>query len=222
MAHENARILVVEDEDNLAMLIEYNLNKIGYVSEIADDGEKALDILKEKNFDLVVLDWMIPKISGIEVCRRIRGNSDFNKLPIIMLTALGDENDKIRLINQDVSNLINPILRKIVSTKEGTAGFANVAGFEVGGKTGTADQPADGEYSKKKINTFASVFPASDPKFALVVMLDEPKPNKEFVYNYRDGRQPYKGNWRNTAGWTTVWVTGQIIDKIGPILATKY
>ena len=84
MAHENARILVVEDEDNLAMLIEYNLNKIGYVSEIADDGEKALDILKEKNFDLVVLDWMIPKISGIEVCRRIRGNSDFNKLPIIL------------------------------------------------------------------------------------------------------------------------------------------
>lgn len=83
MAHENARILVVEDEDNLAMLIEYNLNKIGYVSEIADDGEKALDILKEKNFDLVVLDWMIPKISGIEVCRRIRGNSDFNKLPIL-------------------------------------------------------------------------------------------------------------------------------------------
>lgn len=133
-----------------------------------------------------------------------------------------DEYDKIRLINKDVSNLINPILRKIVSTEEGTAGFANVAGFEIGGKTGTADQPAGGDYSKKKINTFASVFPSSNPKFALVVMLDEPKPNKEFVYNYRDGRQPYKGNWRNTAGWTTVWVTGQIIDKIGPILATKY
>jgi len=132
------------------------------------------------------------------------------------------EKDKIRLINQDVSNLINPILRKIVSTKEGTAGFANVAGFEVGGKTGTAYQPAEKKKKKKKINTFASVFPASNPKFALVVMLDEPKPNKEFVYNYRDGRQPYKGNWRNTAGWTTVWVTGQIIDKIGPILATKY
>ena len=126
------------------------------------------------------------------------------------------------MINKDVSNLINPILRKIVSTEEGTAGFANVSGFEIGGKTGTADQPAGGDYSKKKINTFASVFPSSNPKFALVVMLDEPKPNKEFVYNYRDGRQPYKGNWRNTAGWTTVWVTGQIIDKIGPILATKY
>ena len=44
-------------------------------------------------------------------------------------------------------------------------------------------------------------------------MLDDPKPNKEFIYHYRDDRQPYKGNWRNTAGWTTVWVTGQIIDK---------
>ena len=53
-------------------------------------------------------------------------------------------------------------------------------------------------------------------------MLDEPKPNKEFVYHYRDGRNPYKGNWRNTAGWTTVWTAGQIIEKIGPILATKY
>ena len=71
-------------------------------------------------------------------------------------------------------------------------------------------------------NTFASVFPATKPKFVLVVMLDEPKANKEFVYHYRDGRTPYKGNWRNTAGWTTVWVAGQIIEKIGPILATKY
>ena len=85
-----------------------------------------------------------------------------------------------------------------------------------------ADIAAEGGYSKKKINTFASVFPISNPKFVLVVMLDEPKANKEFVYHYRDGRKPYKGNWRNTAGWTTVWVTGQIIEKIGPILATKY
>ena len=59
-------------------------------------------------------------------------------------------------------------------------------------------------------------------KFVLVVMLDEPKANKQFIYEYRDGRPSYKGNWRNTAGWTTVWITGQIIEKIGPILATKY
>ncbi len=127
-----------------------------------------------------------------------------------------------RILNDNLSETINPILRKIVSTKEGTAGFANVKGYEVGGKTGTADQPSEGGYSKKKINTFTSIFPTSDPKFVLAVMLDEPKANREFVYNYRDDRYPYKGNWRNTAGWTTVWVTGQIIDKIGPILATKY
>ena len=127
-----------------------------------------------------------------------------------------------KILNENLSKKINPILRKIVSTKEGTAGFADVKGYEIGGKTGTADQPSQGGYSKKKVNTFASVFPTSDPKFVLVVMLDEPKVNKEFVYHYRDGRNPYKGNWRNTAGWTTVWVTGKIIDKIGPILATKY
>ena len=121
-----------------------------------------------------------------------------------------------------MSQKINPILRKIVSTEEGTAGFANVYGYQIGGKTGTADQPSEGGYSKKKINTFASIFPTSKPKFVLVVMLDEPKPNKDFVYEYRDGRLPYKGNWRNTAGWTTVWVAGKIIEKIGPILATKY
>jgi len=127
-----------------------------------------------------------------------------------------------RILNKEVSKKINPILRKIVSTEEGTAGFANVKGYEIGGKTGTADIAAIGGYSKKKINTFASVFPTSKPKFVLVVMLDEPKANKEFIYSYRDGRAPYKGNWRNTAGWTTVWITGKIIEKIGPILATKY
>ncbi len=127
-----------------------------------------------------------------------------------------------RILSENISETINPILRKIVSTKEGTAGFANVKGYEIGGKTGTADQPSKGGYSKKKVNTFASVFPTSNPKFVLAVMLDEPKANREFVYHYRDDRYPYKGNWRNTAGWTTVWVTGQIMDKIGPILATKY
>ncbi len=127
-----------------------------------------------------------------------------------------------RILKENLSETINPILRKIVSTNEGTAGFADVKGYEIGGKTGTADQPSKGGYSKKKVNTFASVFPTSDPKFVLTVMLDEPKANREFVYHYRDDRYPYKGNWRNTAGWTTVWVTGQIMDKIGPILATKY
>ena len=150
----------------------------------------------------------------------IISNGGFEVNPKLIQNEINTE--KKRILDENLSIKINPILRKIVSTKEGTAGFANVEGYQIGGKTGTADQPTKGGYSKKKVNTFASIFPTSNPKFVLVLMLDEPKPNKEFIYHYRDGRNPYKGNWRNTAGWTTVWTAGQIIEKIGPILATKY
>ncbi len=130
---------------------------------------------------------------------------------------------KVKIFKKDVSNKILPILRKIVTTKEGTASLANVNGYEIGGKTGTAQKSTIGGYSKKKINTFVSVFPTSKPKFVLAVMLDEPKTNQDYIYNYRDGSNiKYKGTPFNTSGWTTVEVTGQIVEKIGPILATKY
>ena len=132
-------------------------------------------------------------------------------------------NDKKKILDDDVSKKILPILRKIVTTKEGTASLANVSGYEIGGKTGTAQKSIAGNYSKKKINTFVSIFPTSNPKFVLAVMLDEPKTNKDYIYHYRDGSNiKYKGTPFNTAGWTTVEVTGQIIENIGPILATKY
>ena len=128
-----------------------------------------------------------------------------------------------RILDQKVSEKILPILRKIVSTKDGTASLANVPGYEIGGKTGTAQKSISGIYTKKKINSFISVFPTSKPKFVLAVMLDEPKLNEDYVYNYRDGSNiKYKGTPYNTSGWTTVEATGQIIEKIGPILATKY
>ena len=130
---------------------------------------------------------------------------------------------KKRILSKNVSKEILPILRKIVSTKEGTASLANVDGYELGGKTGTAQKSITGGYSKKKINTFVSVFPTSKPKYVFAVMLDEPKTNKEYVYHYRDGSNiKYKGTPFNTAGWTSVEVAGQIVEKIGPILATKY
>ena len=130
---------------------------------------------------------------------------------------------KNRVLKKDISKKINPILRKIVSTKDGTANFANINGYEIGGKTGTAQKSINGIYSKEKINTFAAIFPASKPKFVLIVLMDEPKANKEYVYYFKDGSGwKYKGNWRNTAGWTSVEVAGKIIEKIGPILATKY
>ena len=114
-------------------------------------------------------------------------------------------------------------MRKIVSTKEGTANFANITGYQVGGKTGTAQKSINGVYSKKKINTFASIFPTSKPKYVLIVLLDEPKTNKEYVYYYKDGSGwKQTGTPYNTAGWTSVEIAGKIIEKIGPILATKY
>ena len=149
-------------------------------------------------------------------------NGGYNIKPTLIKKNLKKNNTKKRILNEEVSNKINPILRKVVSTDEGTAHFADVEGYQVGGKTGTADKARYGGYSKDKINTFVSIFPISKPKYVLLVLLDEPKPSKEYVYHYRDGRTPYKGNWRNTAGWTSVEITGKIIEKIGPILATKY
>ena len=89
-------ILLVEDEDALATLIQYNLDKEGYDVILAGDGEEALVMIDEKLPDLVVLDWMLPKVSGIEVCRRLRQRQETRNLPIIMLTARGEESDRIR------------------------------------------------------------------------------------------------------------------------------
>ena len=128
-----------------------------------------------------------------------------------------------KIISEDVSKKVNLALRKIVINKEGTANFANIEGYEIAGKTGTAQKSVAGTYSRKKINTFASIFPASDPRYVLIVMLDEPKPNEDYIYEYKDGSGwKIKGTQFNTAGWTAVEVAGKIIEKIGPILATKY
>ncbi len=152
----------------------------------------------------------------------IISNGGFDIKPTLISKKDIKKIEKKRLLKEGVSKKINKVLRKIVSTKEGTAEFANVYGYEIGGKTGTAQKSINGVYSNKKVNTFAAIFPTSEPKYVLIVLLDEPKPNKEYIYHYRDERLPYKGNQRNTAGWTSVEIAGKIIEKIGPILATKY
>ncbi|CAN1552745.1 OmpR Response regulators consisting of a CheY-like receiver domain and a winged-helix DNA-binding domain [Caulobacteraceae bacterium] len=89
-------VLVVEDEDALATLLQYNLEKEGYRVIQAGDGEEALILVQEELPDLVVLDWMLPKVSGIEVCRRLRQRPESRNLPILMLTARGEESDRVR------------------------------------------------------------------------------------------------------------------------------
>ncbi len=128
-----------------------------------------------------------------------------------------------RILKKGVSNQVNLALRKVVTTAEGTAEFANVPGYEVGGKTGTAQKVLQtGGYSKKKVNTFAAVFPISKPKYVLITLLDETQISSDYVYNYRNKKGSFKGTPFNTAGWTTVEIAGKIIENIGPILATKY
>ncbi|MDO9338437.1 MAG: phosphate regulon transcriptional regulatory protein PhoB [Caulobacteraceae bacterium] len=89
-------IIVAEDEDALATLLQYNLEKEGYRVLIAGDGEEAMIVIDEAKPDLLLLDWMLPKISGIEVCRRVRQKQETRNLPILMLTARGEESDRIR------------------------------------------------------------------------------------------------------------------------------
>ena len=152
----------------------------------------------------------------------IISNGGFAVEPSLIKNELNDYRQKKRIIKAGISEKINPILRKIVTTKEGTAGLVNIEGYEVGGKTGTAQKTIVGGYSKAKVNTFAGIFPTSKPKYVLIVLLDEPKTSSDYVYEYKNKKGSYTGTPFNTAGWTSVEVAGKIIEKIGPILATKH
>ena len=89
-------LLVVEDEEALATLLDYNLDKEGFRVERAADGEEGLLKVEEETPDLILLDWMLPKVSGVEVCRQLRARPETRRTPILMLTARGEETDKVR------------------------------------------------------------------------------------------------------------------------------
>jgi two-component system phosphate regulon response regulator PhoB len=90
------KIMVVEDEEPLGVLLRYNLEAEGYQVEIVTRGDEAELRLQESVPDLLVLDWMVPAVSGIELCRRLRMRAETERLPIIMLTARGEESDRVR------------------------------------------------------------------------------------------------------------------------------
>jgi two-component system phosphate regulon response regulator PhoB len=92
----NARILIVEDEEPLTMLLRYNLEAEGYTVETAVRGDEAELKISESPPVLVVLDWMLPGLSGIELCRRLRARAPTARLPVIMLTARGEEGERVR------------------------------------------------------------------------------------------------------------------------------
>ena len=94
--NDKSTVLVVEDEDAILTLLRYNLDAEGYNVLEARDGEEAMLIIEEEEPDLLVLDWMLPHLSGIEICRRVRLSHERRNTPIIMLTARGEEADKVR------------------------------------------------------------------------------------------------------------------------------
>jgi len=93
---EMSRILIVEDDPSLVELLKYNLETEGFDVSVARDGEGGLEAIVTQDPDLVVLDWMLPNMSGIEICRQMRQRTATRSTPVIMLTAKGEETDRIR------------------------------------------------------------------------------------------------------------------------------
>ena len=139
---------------------------------------------------------------------------------IINPTLIKDKNsnlNKTRIITFETSKKINSILRAVVTSDKGTATLAEVDGYYVAGKTGTAKKNIDGQYTNKKLTSFISVFPSVSPKYILLVLIDEPHSAPQIVYNYKGKK--ISGIRRNDSGWNSVYTVGKIIKKIGPILA---
>src|ERR1041385_4369111 len=99
-------VLIVEDEAALVTMLRYNLEKEGFAVCEAGDGEEALVQIAERKPDVVLLDWMLPLVSGIEVCRQIRRSPTSRTLPVVMLTARGEEGDRVRGLNSGADDYV--------------------------------------------------------------------------------------------------------------------
>ena len=100
----NAKIFIIEDEPSIVKLLTYNLEKEGFIVSFSDNGNDGLKSLKNFEPDILLLDWMLPDLSGIEICSLIKKNEKLNKIPIIMLTARGEEEDKIKGLDSGVDD----------------------------------------------------------------------------------------------------------------------
>jgi len=139
---------------------------------------------------------------------------------VINPTLIKDKNlnsNQRQIVSLETSKKTNSILRDVVTHDQGTASLADVEGYYVAGKTGTAKKNINGKYINKKVTSFVSVFPSISPKYILLVLIDEPNPAPQIVYNYKGKK--ISGIRRNDSGWNSAYTAGKIIEKIGPILA---
>lgn len=102
----NPSVLLIEDDLNLAELVRYNLEREGFEVLHAPDGEEGLAVARDEAPDVILLDWMLPLVSGIEVCRRLRKTPETANIPIIMLTARGEESDRVRGLDTGADDYI--------------------------------------------------------------------------------------------------------------------
>ena len=102
----NGKIFIIEDEPSIIQLVQHNLEKNGFIVSSSLNGNEGLKELKKFQPDLLLLDWMLPDLSGIEICKNIRKDNSFKNLPVIMLTAKGEEEDKIKGLDSGVDDYL--------------------------------------------------------------------------------------------------------------------
>ena len=102
----SVHIFVVEDEKSIQTLLRYNLEKEGFKVSSSENGEEALSLIKEKKPDLILLDWMLPDLSGIQICQYLKHDKKVKAIPIIMLTAKGEEEDKVKGLESGVEDYL--------------------------------------------------------------------------------------------------------------------
>ena len=101
-----AHIFIAEDETSIITLLKYNLEKESYKVSFCENGEQALKQIKDKHPDLILMDWMLPDLSGVEICKNLKKDKKYNDIPVIMLTAKGEEEDKLRAFDTGADDYV--------------------------------------------------------------------------------------------------------------------
>jgi len=102
----SAHLFIAEDETAIVSLLKYNLEKEGHKISSSENGEEALKLIKDKNPDLILMDWMLPDLSGVEICKQLKKNKKYSDIPIIILTAKGEEEDKLKAFDTGADDYV--------------------------------------------------------------------------------------------------------------------
>ena len=114
----SAHVFIAEDEASIVALLKYNLEKEGYKVSHSENGEDALKQIKLKQPDLILMDWMLPELSGVEICKNLKKDNKFNDIPVNMLTAKGEEEDKLKAFDTGADDYVTCLLYTSTSPRD--------------------------------------------------------------------------------------------------------